>query len=177
MFLESPLRLSTELTSPSTNGADTLVKKENVQSFRIQVLEEETRLLKGDVEKFLSIITTQTEQLSSRQEEILGYLRDERNSRAGNRRTMCWIVLLIVAFVLVSLLWIGPTLIPNDAVLHLNVKATPEKARFITAGVKVRFTMGDIIACAKGAFSGEPIGISLGKGKSRDHRFLLKVTK
>jgi hypothetical protein len=43
--------------------------------------------------------------------------------------------------------------------------------------VKVRFTMGDIITCAKGAFSGEPIGISLGKGKSRDHRFLLKVTK
>jgi len=175
MFLQSPPRLTTELTNPSTNGADMLIKKDNVQS-RIQLLEEETRLLKGDVVKFLSIITTQTEQLS-RQERILAEIRHTRLSKATKRITICWIVLFIAIFVLMSLLWIGPTLIPNDTVLYLNVKATPEKARFITAGVKVRFTMGDIIACAKGAFSGEPIGISLGKGKSRDHRFLLKVTK
>jgi hypothetical protein len=175
MFLQSPPRLTAELSSPSTNGADTLVKKDNVQS-RIQLLEEETRLLKGDVVKFLSIITTQTEQLS-RQEKILAELRNKRLSKATKRVTMCWIVLLIATFIIICLLWIVPTLIPNDTVLYLNVKATPEKARFITAGVKVRFTMGDIITCAKGAFSGEPIGISLGKGKSRDHRFLLKVTK
>jgi hypothetical protein len=173
MFLQSPPRLTAELPSSSTNGADTLVKKDNVQS-RIQLLEEETRLLKGDVVKFLSIITTQTEQLS-RQEKILAELRNK--PKATKKVTTCWIVLLIATFVIVCLLWIGPTLIPNDTVLYLNVKATPEKARFITAGVKVRFTMGDIITCAKGAFSGEPIGISLGKGKIRDHRFLLKVTK
>jgi hypothetical protein len=163
------------LPSSSTNGADTLVKKDNVQS-RIQLLEEETRLLKGDVVKFLSIITTQTEQLS-RQEKILAELRNKRLSKSTKSVTMCWILLFIATFIIGCLLWIGPTLIPNDTVLYLNVKATPEKARFITAGVKVRFTMGDIITCAKGAFSGEPIGISLGKGKSRDHRFLLKVTK
>lgn len=175
MFLQSPPRLTTELTNPSINGADTLIKKDNVQS-RIQLLEEETRLLKGDVVKFLSIITTQTEQLL-RQENILAELRHKRLSRATKRVTICWIVLFIAILVIVTILWIGSTLIPNDTVLYLNVKATPDKARFITAGVKVRFTIGDIVACAKGAFSGEPIGISLGKGKSRDHRFLLKVTK
>ena len=50
---------------------------------------------------------------------------------------------------------------PEDTVLHLTTIVTPVKAPFITTGVKVRFTMGDLMACVKGAFSGDTIDLSL----------------
>lgn len=56
---------------------------------------------------------------------------------------------------------LSSTYLHKDTVLYLNVKATPTKAPFITAGVKVRFTMGDLVSCIKGAFSGDTIDLSL----------------
>lgn len=150
------------MTSPSINGTmNVKIKQEGESNDRIQVLEEETKLLKSDVVKFLSIITIQTEQLA-RQDKILSDIRDERNAKAGNRVLMCWLILLVVAFLLINAAWVGyPSFIREDTLLYLNVKATPVKVPFITAGVKVRFTMGDLIACVKGAFSGDTIDLSL----------------
>lgn len=147
----------------TSSGADTKtvpIKREG-GSDKIQFLEEETKSMKTDITKFLSIITIQTEQLA-RQEKMLNEMRDERNSKANNRVTICWIILLVVIFLLMSAMWMGvPTLITEDTALYLNVKATPMKAPFITAGVKVRFTMGDLASCVKGAFSGDTIDLSL----------------
>lgn len=125
----------------------------------MQSLEQDTKSLKNDVTKFLSIITIQTEQLA-RQEKMLNEIKDERNAKAGNRLTICWIILLLVVFLVVCAVLMGPTINENTT-LHLNVKATPVKAPFITAGVKVRFTMGDLASCVKGAFSGDTIDLSL----------------
>ena len=51
---------------------------------RVQILEDETKLLKNDVQKFLSIIASQTQQLA-RQEKILNEIRDERNAKAEKK--------------------------------------------------------------------------------------------
>jgi hypothetical protein len=137
------------------------IKQEGESNDRIQILEEESKLLKSDVLKFLSIITIQTEQLA-RQEKILNEIKDERNAKAGNRLTMCWLIMVVVALLLMSAICMGyQSIIREDTLLYLNVKATPVKVPFITAGVKVRFTMGDLIACVKGAFSGDTIDLSL----------------
>lgn len=128
---------------------------------RIQLLEKETESLKDDVKKFLSIITVQTEQLA-RQDKLLNDLQDERKAKASNRLTICLMLFLLVIFLVTLIVWFGPTILPGeDTTLHLNVKATPVKAPFITAGVKVRFTMGDLLACVKGTFSGDTIDLSL----------------
>jgi hypothetical protein len=137
------------------------IKQEDESNDRIQSLEEETKILKRHVVNFLSIITIQTEQLA-RQEKILNDIRDERNAIAVNRVTMVWLLLGVVAIFLMSALWMGYS--PNinkNTLLYLNVKATPVKAPFITAGVKVRFTLGDLMACVRGAFSGDTIDLSL----------------
>jgi hypothetical protein len=137
------------------------IKQEDESNDRIQSLEEETKILKRDFVNFLSIITIQTEQLA-RQEKILNDIRDERNAIAVNRVTMVWLLLVVVAIFLMSALWMGYS--PNinkNTLLYLNVKATPVKAPFITAGVKVRFTLGDLMACVRGAFSGDTIDLSL----------------
>ena len=137
------------------------IKQEDESNDRIQSLEEETKILKRHVVNFLSIITIQTEQLA-RQEKILNDIRDERNGNAVNWVTMVWLLLVVVAIFLVSALWMGYS--PNinkNTLLYLNVKATPVKAPFITAGVKVRFTLGDLMACVRGAFSGDTIDLSL----------------
>ena len=137
------------------------IKQEGESNDRIQVLEEETKLLKSDVLKFLSIITIQTEQLA-RQEKILSDIREERNATARNKLMMCLLILVVVALLLMSAICMGyPSIIREDTLLYLNVKATPVKVPFITAGVKVRFTMGDLIACVKGAFTGNTIDLSL----------------
>jgi hypothetical protein len=144
------------------NGTMTArIKQEDESNDRIQSLEEETKMLKKDVVNFLSIITIQSEQLA-RQEKILNDIRDERNAVAVNRVTMIWFMLVVVALLLMSAMWMGYS--PNinkNTLLYLNVKATPVKAPFITAGVKVRFTMGDLMACVRGAFSGDTIDLSL----------------
>ena len=137
------------------------IKQEDESNDRIQSLEEETKILKRDFVNFLSIITIQTEQLA-RQEKILNDIRDERNGNAVNWVTMVWLLLVVVAIFLVSALWMGYS--PNinkNTLVYLNVKATPVKAPFITAGVKVRFTLGDLMACVRGAFSGDTIDLSL----------------
>ncbi|KAL7530739.1 hypothetical protein ACHAXR_003646 [Thalassiosira sp. AJA248-18] len=148
------------MTSSNKNTKKKVSIKQEGESSRIQLLEGETETLKDDVKKFLSIITVQTEQLA-RQEKILNEMRDERNAKANNKVTTCWIILFVVVFLLMSAIWFGPTIISEDTTLHLNVKATPVKTPFITAGVKVRFTMGDLAACIKGAFNGNTIDLSL----------------
>ena len=131
------------------------------QPDRIQILEDETKLLKSDVTKFLSIITMQTEQLA-RQEKIISELRDERNAKANDRLNMCWFILVVVVMLLLGVCYMGvPSMISEDTVLHLTTIVTPVRAPFITTGVKVRFTMGDLMACVKGAFSGDTIDLSL----------------
>eukprot|EP00578_Thalassiosira_sp_NH16_P027057 CAMPEP_0181103400 /NCGR_PEP_ID=MMETSP1071-20121207/14844_1 /TAXON_ID=35127 /ORGANISM="Thalassiosira sp., Strain NH16" /LENGTH=150 /DNA_ID=CAMNT_0023186469 /DNA_START=231 /DNA_END=683 /DNA_ORIENTATION=- len=148
---------------PASSGADakTVPIKREGGSDRIRFLEEETKSMKTDIKKFLSIITIQTEQLA-RQEKMLNEVRDDLNSKANHRATICWIMLLIVIFLLMGAMLMGvPTLITEDTALYLNVKATPANAPFITAGVKVRFTMGDLASCVKGAFSGDTIDLSL----------------
>ena len=141
-----------------TSSAKKVTIKEEGASSRILVLEEDTKALQNDVKKFLSIVTLQTEQLA-RQEKIIAGLRDERNAKAANRLLFFWVLLFVVAFVLTNVARMG--LPSEDTVLYLNTKATPVKAPFITAAVKVRFTLGDAIACAKGAFAGDTLDLSL----------------
>ena len=141
-----------------TSSAKKVTIKEEGASSRIKVLEEDTKALQNDVKKFLSIVTLQTEQLA-RQEKIIAGLRDERNAKAANRLLFFWVLLFVVAFLLTNAARIGfPS---EDTVLYLNTKATPVKAPFITAAVKVRFTLGDAVACAKGAFAGDTLDLSL----------------
>mmetsp|Transcript_5834 Transcript_5834/g.13311 ORF Transcript_5834/g.13311 Transcript_5834/m.13311 type:complete len:156 (-) Transcript_5834:330-797(-) len=154
------------MSSSSGNGNKNKVSiKQEGGSIRIQTLEDETKSLKNDVTKFLSIITLQTEQLA-RQEKMLNEIRDERNAKENERLNFCWIILLVIVFLLMGAIWMGypadlAAMIHEDTTLYLNVKATPVKVPFITAGVKVRFTMGDLMACVKGAFSGNTIDLSL----------------
>lgn len=152
-YVASRIPTQIKMTSPATDN-----------TVRFQLIEDETKTLKNDVQNFLSIITVQTEQLA-RQEKLLNAIRDERNTKANKRLSMCWIILFVVVFLLISAIWMGYptmlTMIQEDTTLHLNVKATPVKLPFITAGVKVRFTMGDLISCVKGTFSGDTIDLSL----------------
>lgn len=128
---------------------------------RIKLLENDTESLKGDVKRFLSIIDSQSQQLA-RQSKILDELRDERNAKANTRTNTCFMILLLIIALLVVAITYGPDLIPGeDTVLSLNVKATPHNAPFITVGVKTRFTMGDLLACVKGTFTGDTLDLAL----------------
>ena len=115
------------------NNKNAMIKQEGGESSssRIQLLEDETKSLKQDVTKFLSIITIQTEQLA-RQERILSDLRDARNKKANDRLTMGWIILVVIAVLLFGALYMGfpSALLRDDTPFYLNVKATPVKAPF-----------------------------------------------
>ena len=120
---------------------------------RVQILEDETKLLKNDVQKFLSIIASQTQQLA-RQEKILNEIRDERNAKAEKKLTIMWIILFVIVMLVIIMFYFGIPNVNSDTMLHLTTIVTPVKLPFITTGVKVRFTMGDLGACVKGALLG-----------------------
>ena len=132
----------------------------NDSEIRIQRLENETKELKQSVTKILSIITLQTEQLA-RQEKILNEFRDERYTKSNGRLTMCWIVLFVIMVLVMSIMYMGIPMIREDTMLHLTTIVTPVKAPFITTSVKVRFTMGDLMQCVRGAFAGNTLDLSL----------------
>ena len=93
---------------------------------------------------------------------MLNQIMDERNAKANGKLTIFSMILLVVIFLLVLVVWMDiPSLLSEDTTLYLNVKATPVKTPFITAGVRVRFTMGDLAQCVKGAFSGDTLDMSL----------------
>lgn len=138
------------------------VKKESGES-RVQRLEGEVQALQGDVKKFLSIITIQTEQLA-RQEKLLAKFEDERSARSGGRATARLdVVLLVVVFLLLWAVWAGvPALFNENTVLNLNVKATPLlKMPVPTIPVRTSFTVGDFIATVKGACRGKTVRLSV----------------
>ena len=115
-------------------------QEESSSSSRIDALEQ-------DVTRLLSILTLQSEQLS-RQEIIINELRDEK--RAKENRTLYVVLLLLLAFIAV-LLFVG---IPSsDTVIQMNALTTPVKAPFITAAVRVKFTVGDVMESMKEAMA------------------------
>jgi len=137
--------------------------KQESKTSRLRQLEDETKTLQNELTNCMSVITSQTAQLA-RQDKMMHEIRDELKMKANSRAKICWIIMLVVAFFLISIVWVGyPTMamIGEDTTLNLNVKATPMNAPFITAGVKVKFSMGDLLSCVKGAFSGNTIGLSL----------------
>lgn len=149
------------MTSSSGKSDDMAPMKQEDESNRIMMAEEEIKSLKDDVTKFLSVASSQSYQLA-RQERMLGDMMDERNRKAKSKMTICWIMLIVVAVLLMAVSMGYASIMPgDDTILYLNVKATPVKAPFITAAVKVRFTMGDVISCAKGAFAGDTLDLSL----------------
>ncbi|EJK60550.1 hypothetical protein THAOC_19072 [Thalassiosira oceanica] len=120
--------------------------------------------LEGEVTKLLSIITLQTEQLA-RQERAVNQIRDINTSKERGRMTFCWFLLAAaVAALLAAIHFNLPVMMSNiteDTVLRLNVLATPTKLPFVTAGVKVRFTMGDLLFCIKRSFQGDTLELSM----------------
>lgn len=134
-----------------TGSKDSSAKKGVVKQ-EAGKIHDETRALKDEVRQFLSIVATQSEQLA-RQQKVLDKMERERNVRL----TMCSIIQLVVVLLLVSALatFLWMEFPGDDTILKLNVKATPTKAPWITAPVKVRFTLGEVISCAKEAFSAD----------------------
>ena len=120
--------------------------------------------LEGEVTKLLSIITLQTEQLA-RQERAVNQIKDSNASRERGRLILCWFLLAAVAAALLAAIHFNlPVMmskITDDTVLRLNVLATPAKLPFVTAPVKVRFTMGDLYSCIKGTFQGNTLKLSM----------------
>ena len=118
----------------------------------------------NEIKKLLSIIIAQEEQLERHDKLLNALLRTEQTRKTRNRvyrRRILLLLSLLLLFVVIYMGYISSTYLHKDTVLFLNVKATPTKAPFITAGVKVRFTMGDLVSCIKGAFSGDTIDLSL----------------
>lgn len=134
-------------------------RKSDGKSTRLLQVEDEAKALKDDVTKCLSTISSQTKQLA-RQEKILNAMIDERKKAAANKALILSVFTMIVAF-LVVYLYINMPAIGEDTKLFLRVKATPMHAPWITAGVKVSFTMGDLLSCVKGTFSGDTIGLTV----------------
>lgn len=117
------------------------------ESSRIEVLEKDTESLKENVTKLLSVLTLQADQLS-RQEVIINELRDQK--RAKENRPLYAALILLLIF-LVVLMFVD---LPGyDTVLQLKTLATPVKTPFITTGVKVRFTIGDVVDSVKAAMT------------------------
>ncbi|KAL7439673.1 hypothetical protein ACHAXM_007557 [Skeletonema potamos] len=121
---------------------------ESSSSSRIEALEKDTDSLKQNVTKLLSVLTLQADQLS-RQEVIINELRDEK--RAKENRPLYVALLLMMALIAVLIFIDLPT---YDTVLQLKTMATPLKAPFITTGVRVKFTLGDVVESVKAAMTG-----------------------
>jgi TolA-binding protein len=144
----------------ANNSKKGSVKQEG-GSNRIQQLEDETKKLKDEVKNFLSLVTIQTQQLA-RQEKMLNEMQVVHTRRANSGITMCFLILLMIVFLLIGAVYMGlPDFLREDQPLYLNVKATPVNLPFITAGMKVRFTMGDLNTCVKRLFSGDTLDLSL----------------
>jgi hypothetical protein len=121
---------------------------ESSSSSRIEALEKDTDSLKQNVTKLLSVLTLQADQLS-RQEVIINELRDEK--RAKENRPLYVALLLMMALIAILIFIDLPT---YDTVLQLKTMATPLKAPFITTGVRVKFTLGDVVESVKAAMTG-----------------------
>ena len=99
----------------------------------------------------------------SRQENMLNEMRDTRATKAERRLSLGWLLLLTILSMLIFgfIFMDTPTIMKDDTLFRLNVMVTPVKAPFITTGVKVRFTMMDLMACLRGAMSGESSSTTL----------------
>ena len=117
------------------------------ESSRIEALEKDTDSLKENVTKLLSVLTLQADQLS-RQEVIINELRDQKRAKE-NRPLYAALILLLIFFLVVMFV----DLPGYDTVLQLKTLATPVKTPFITTGVKVRFTVGDVVESVKAAMT------------------------
>lgn len=133
-------------TKPSAAGRT----KDESSSSRMEALEKDTDSLKQNVTKLLSVLILQADQLS-RQEVIINELRDEK--RAKENRPLYVALLLLMLFVAV-LIFGGIQIPSHDTVLQLTTYATPLKAPFITTGVRVKFTLGDVVESVKAAMTG-----------------------
>eukprot|EP00581_Thalassiosira_minuscula_P006179 CAMPEP_0183744422 /NCGR_PEP_ID=MMETSP0737-20130205/65723_1 /TAXON_ID=385413 /ORGANISM="Thalassiosira miniscula, Strain CCMP1093" /LENGTH=144 /DNA_ID=CAMNT_0025980063 /DNA_START=187 /DNA_END=621 /DNA_ORIENTATION=- len=117
---------------------------------RIQQLEEETKVLK--------------ERIALQEEQILNVMMTSRNNNnytttkesSSTQTPIFPIVLILLVIVLYAIYQSIPS---DDTILYINVKATPVKTPWITAGVKVQMTMGDLVACAKSAFTGDTVDL------------------
>ena len=160
--------MTTKSVDGNGNNTTKLLMKHEVNSSNlIRPLEYDNDINKmknDEIKKLLSIIITQKEQLERHDKLLNALILTEQTRNARNRVYWRRILLTITFLLLLVVLHMGylsSTYLHKDTVLYLNVKATPTKAPFITAGVKVRFTMGDLVSCMKGAFSGDTIALSL----------------
>ena len=113
--------------------------------------------IEQNVTKLLSVLTLQSEQLS-RQENIINELRDEK--RAKENRPLYAALFILLVFIAV-LLFVG---IPrSDTVIEMKALTTPVKAPFITAAVKVKFTVGDVMESMKEAMAGPSSSALVGR--------------
>jgi len=155
------------MTSSSVNGngkntTKLQMKHEVVSTNLIRTLDDDIK--NNEIKRLLSIIITQEEQLERHDTLLNALLRTEQSRQARNRvyrRRILLAISILLLFIIIYMGYLSSTYLHKDTVLYLNVKATPTKAPFITAGVKVRFTMGDLVSCIKGAFSGDTIDLSL----------------
>ena len=131
----------------SVSTTDNMAKSIKQESSRIEALEKDTESLKENVTKLLSVLTLQADQLS-RQEVIINELRDQKRAKE-NRPLYAALLLLLLLFVVLMFV----DLPGYDTVLQLKTFATPLKAPFITTGVKVRFTLGDVVDSVKAAMT------------------------
>ncbi len=162
--------MTTKFINGNNNNTTKLLMKHEVNSSNLirPLLEydnENDKMKNDEINKLLSVIIAQEEKLERHDKLLNALLRTEQTRNARNRVYWKRIVLLAVSFLLLFVVlymgYLSSTYLHKDSVLYLNVKATPTKAPFITAGVKVRFTMGDLVSCMKGAFSGDTIALSL----------------
>jgi len=136
--------------------------KQDGKSTRLLQVEDDSKTLKDEVTKCLSAIASQTKQLA-RQEKILNAMVDERKKTADNKALFRSVFVMVVAFLLVYFYCNSNSMpaIGEDTKMFLRVKASPTHTPWITAGVKVSFTMGDLLSCVKGTFSGDTIGLTV----------------
>ena len=160
--------MTTKSINGNRNNTTKLLMKHEVNSSNlIRPLEyknDNDKMKNDEVNTLLSIIISQEEKIERHDKLLNALLRTEQTRNARHRVYWKRILLAITFLLLFAVLYMGylsSTYLHKDTVLYLNVKATPTKAPFITAGVKVRFTMGDLVSCMKGAFTGDTIALSL----------------
>lgn len=153
---------SSSATSLAGSKSSRRSLKQDGKSTRLQQVEDEAKTLKDEVSRCLSTMSSQTKQLA-RQDKILNAMVDERKKAVDNAALIRSVFMMVVAFCVVYF-YCNPMNMPaigEDTKLFLRVKATPTHAPWITAGVKVSFTMGDLLSCVKGTFSGDTIGLTV----------------